>query len=255
MTKLHELLAVEGNLKGQAATVRGNLQTTFEKKRHLFEQKLVTFTPFKEVPEEGLVQTEEAQLDLQSTVYKELRWVSGIWAPALDVSAQVAEANTRARADVVLEDGMPLFRDMPATALLELEKRLAEMHALLQGVPTLDPAKGFQPDTTHGEKHVYKARPDVKIRTKKLQRPIVLHEPTVEHPAQTQLISEDVNIGRTVTQEWSGLLTPAEKSELLEKTERLQRAVKAARSRANEAEVKTDLKIGATLFEYILGKE
>ena len=48
MGKLHELLAVEGSLKAQAEKVRTDLADTFEKKRHLFSEKRVTFSSSEE---------------------------------------------------------------------------------------------------------------------------------------------------------------------------------------------------------------
>lgn len=43
--KLHELLAVETSLETQAKKCRTDLAGTFEKKRHLFEEKRTTFKP------------------------------------------------------------------------------------------------------------------------------------------------------------------------------------------------------------------
>jgi hypothetical protein len=248
MGKLHELLAVEGSLKNQAEKTRADLLQTFEKKRHLFAEKVVTFTPNQE---DAQIVTEE-QLDLQSTVRKELAWISGIWAKALDVAYHVAEANTQARADVVLEDGDPLLKGVPATALLELEKRAMEMHALVQRIPTLDPAKSFIPAPERG-KDIYKARDDVKTRTKKIQRPLVLSPATDKHPAQVNVISEDVPVGTITTQEWSSLLTPAEKSEMLDRAERLHRAIKAARARANAIDATSQAQIGEKLLKFVFG--
>src|SRR5690348_10944471 len=99
-TKLHELLAAEGNLETQATKVRADLANTFEKKRHLFEEARVVFTPNTE----GASSQTESQSDIQTTVKKELNWISPILAKALDASYQIAEANTLARADVVLDD-------------------------------------------------------------------------------------------------------------------------------------------------------
>jgi hypothetical protein len=48
MSKLYELLAVDSSLKGQAEKTRSELKNTFEKKRHLFTEKKVTFKPFDE---------------------------------------------------------------------------------------------------------------------------------------------------------------------------------------------------------------
>lgn len=245
-TKLHELLAVEGPLKTQAEKVRTDLANTFEKKRHLFSEKIVTFVPSTE----GAAETREEQLDLQSTVPSELTWITGIWSKALDAAYQVAEANTHARADVMLDDGRVLLKDVPATALLELEKRAEEIRELVSQIPTLDPAKGFTKDPDRGS-HVYRAREHSATRTKKMQQALVLYEATKEHPAQVKEISIDVPIGTIRTQEWSGLITPAEKAAMLDRAETLKRAVKQARSRANGAEIDATKTLGATLLSYV----
>jgi hypothetical protein len=248
VSKLHELLAVDGNLKGQADKTRTDLRATFANKRHLFEEKVVTFKPVDETERT----VTESQLDLQTTVRKELSWISDILAKSLDVSFQVADANTKAKASIVLEDGTTLAEDVPATALLELEKRAGELQELVASIPTLDPAKGFKPAPARGD-GIYEAREAVTRRTKKVQRPIVLYQATPEHPAQTQLITEDVVTGQITTQEWSGLLTPAEKADMFERVERLRRAIKKARARANEATVDTTRKVGDSLLKYVFG--
>src|SRR5208337_1148010 len=134
MTKLHELLAVETNLENQANKCRADLADTFQKKRHLFEEKRLVFTPY----EEGKPPQVEAQSEMTSTIVKELDWIQGHLAKALDASFQVAEANTRAKADIVLDDdkGTVVIKDVPATALLELEKRCVEIQQLIATIPT-----------------------------------------------------------------------------------------------------------------------
>lgn len=246
MSKLHELLAVESNLENQAAKCRSDLAATFEKKRHLFEEKRVTFTPAGE----NTQPVTETQSDIQSNVKKELDWIQSHLVKALDASYQVAEANTVARADVVLEDDSQtvLLTGVPATALLELEKRVAEIAALIGAVPTLDPAKGFTKDES---RNLYKAREVNKSRTRKQKKLYVKYEATKEHPAQTELLDEDVVIGSIQEQEWSGLITPAEKAELINRVEMVARAVRRARSRANDVEINSKAKIGARLLNYI----
>mgnify|MGYP001556671169 CR=1 FL=1 len=244
MPKLHELLAVESNLENQANKVRGELTDTFAKKRHLFEEKRVTFTPSGE----GSSVT-ESQSDIQSNVKEELEWIKDHLIKALDASYQVAESNTAARADIVLEDDTVLITGVPATALLELEKRVAEIMALIVAVPTLDPAKGFTKDTS---RNLYVARTVNKQRTRKEKKVFIKYEATKEHPAQTELLDQDVVVGTIQEQEWSGLITPVEKADLINRVEILARAVRRARSRANDVEVNTAKKIGAKLLSYVL---
>lgn len=245
--RLHELLAVGTSQSTQSNKLRQDLGNTFEKKRHLFEQKIVTFQP----DGEGEAVTEQ-QSDLQSTVAKELAWINPHLAKSLDMEFQINEANTRAKADIVLTDGYVVAVGVPATALLELQKRLTELQGLIASIPTLDPAKGFQRDPDAGT-GVFRARAVSKNRTTKIQEPLILYPATPEHPAQTQLITKDVRVGIIKEEEWSGLITPAQKAEMLDKVENLSKAVRAARSRANEEVVDRDAKIGEAILSYIFG--
>jgi hypothetical protein len=252
MPKLHELLAVNNNLATQLEKTSGELRETFEKKRHHFTEQVVTYHPFGE---DGQGEVEK-KLDLQTTVPSELAWISDFIVKAFDVSHQINVANTQAKADVKLEgQDDPLLVGVPAETLLQLEKRLVEVQNLITAAPTLDPAKGFRPDPDRG-KFVYKAFEDTKTRTKKTKRAIVLYDATKEHPAQTQLIDEDVPVGKIITHEWSGMITPADKADMLARVETLIRAVKQARSRANDIDcdvASARMHVGRRLMDFILG--
>ena len=244
----HELLAIEGNRETQVAKVRSDLVNTFEKKRHLFEEKRTLFTP----NEEGAPQITEHQSDIQSTIRKELEWIRPHFTKLWDAEYQIEQTNTKAKADVVLEDGTILAAALPATFLLQLQKRLAELMHLAQAIPTLDPAKGFVEDRDRGEA-IYKAREVRKKRTTKKPQVIVKYDATKEHPAQTELYNADVEIGTIEEQEWSGLLTPAEKAAILARIEELTRAVRSARSRANDEQVDKEQKVADRLLKYVFG--
>ncbi len=247
MTKLHELLAVDGNLDGQSTKTQQELKKTFEGKRHLFEEKLVTFT----AKEEGAKAITEAQSDIQTTVAQEVAWIVPIIAKSIDASHHIDLANTLARADVITEDGTTVLTGVPATSLLQLEKRLKAIHELAVSIPTLDPAKGFQQDDQRPKGH-FKAREISKSRTKKIQRPLEMSPATDKHPAQVQLITEDVAVGTILEQEWSSMITPAVKADIIDRCDILIRAVKKARAKANEQEVDvTSAKIGKKLLEFV----
>jgi len=246
MPKLHELLAVSGNLEGQAQKCVTDLKDTFGKKHHLFVERTLTFTSNKE----GAEAVTEEHLELQTTVPREFQWVSEMLTRLLDTDHAINEANTIARADLQLDDGVVLLKEMPATSLLELEKRLKWLHDLIATAPTLDPAKGFKPDPEKGD-DVFRAREVVRTRTQKMTKPIVLYEATEKHPAQTQLINDDVPTGTIRGMEWSGMITPARKAELLDRCEQLTRAVKRARSRANDVAVPNANRIGSVLLGYV----
>ncbi len=245
MGKLHQLLAVEPNLKAQYEKARADLGNTFEKKRHHFTEKRVVFTPYGEDQKS----TTEEQQDIQTSIRKELDWLAPMVDKALDASLRIAETNCKARADVALDDGRVLYHQAPATALLDLEKRAIEIRALVDSIPTLDPARGFMED--HSRKDTFIARMISKIRTKKTVKPVVLYPATVEHPAQVQLVPEDAPVGVIEEMEWSSLITPARKADMMARADEVIRAIKAARSRANDAEVDESLSIGQPLTDYI----
>lgn len=248
MSKLHELLAVHKSHEGQASKVRTDLMSVFEKKRHHFEE---TRKSFKSLVENEPAKVEE-QKDIQTTVAAELKWVKDKIASVLDVGYQIDVANTGARADVVV-DGTILLNSVPATALLQMEKRCQEVKALLLTIPTLDPAKGFKPDAEKG-KGIYKARDVEKPRTKKTKKVYTLAKATEKHPEQAQLLDEDVITGTILEQEWSAFITPSEKSDALERLEKVARAVQKARAKANEHEIDpSQNKIGEKVLAYVFG--
>lgn len=248
MPKMHELLGVEASLKGQASKTRNELIVTFDKRVHLFQGRIKTFRPLDETQPH----TTEDKQDIQSSIAAEIKWVSTYQAKAVDIVFQIDLANKEAKADVLDEDGNILWKDVPATTLLHLEKhRIPEWKALIEAIPTLDPAKGFVEDPQNGDGH-FKAREVVNPRSKKGKKVYIKYEATDKHPAQTELIDEDIPVGTLLTQEWSALITPQKKSELLDQVERLARAVSSARSKANEHSIETkDKKIGAELLDYV----
>lgn len=248
--KLNALLAVNENLKTQAEKNRTDLANTFVKKGHHFSEKIVTFTPNTE----GASPVTESQLDLQTTIGEELTWLKPFLVKAIDSGNTIAVANTQAKADVILEGEItPLLKDVPATSLLELGKRVNELLEFAKLIPTLDPAKGFLPDAARGA-GIFKARDEVKVRTIASQEALVLYPATDKHPAQTQLITKHLPAGSVTTREWSGLLTVADKGKLLERIEKLARAIAQARARANDTEIPGDTaKIGDVLIGYAFG--
>lgn len=247
MSKLHELLAVENDQRSQAESCRADLKATFEKKGHHFTKKVVTFKSATE----GVADKVEGQLNLQTTVRKELSWIGEKLAKAMDVGHQIDVANTTANADVVLEDGTVLLEKVPTTSLLRMEHRAVELRELVHSIPTLDPAKGFSPDTSEGE-GVYRARDDERPRTEKKFEFIVMVPPTDKHPAQVKELMNDRNTGTVVSQEWSSLLTVAEKGDMLDRIEEILRAIKKARARANELDIDVrQNKIGSRVLDYV----
>jgi hypothetical protein len=198
---------------------------------------------------EGLPSESVQKTDMQTTVVKELEWFGKEWAKLVDTCHTINLTNCTAKADVEI-DGVKLLENIPATGLLELEKFAAGLKELVATIPTLDPVKGFAADSNEG-KGIYKAADAKRERTAKELYVLELSPATEKHPAQVSKESRDVVTGHVVTQEWSGMFTPSEKSAMLTRCEDLINAIKAAQARANNTEV-TKVEIGAKAFSYIL---
>lgn len=157
--------------------------------------------------------------------------------------------NMVAKADVVV-DGATLFPAAPVTFLLFLEKSLTDVRTFISAMPVLDVAENWSTDPNSG---LYKTVPVNTSRTKKVQRPLVLFPATDKHPAQTQIVTEDVIAGLWQTVKLSGALPRPEILGYLAKVEKLLKAVKEAREEANMTTEVESPDVGAAVFGYIFG--
>jgi len=242
MGKLHEVLAVESDLKGKSAKIIQETLQTFKNRAGHFDSLHRVFKPDEE---DGLTQPEETK-PMVETVKDKLAYTANTVAEYLDVVFQKEATNTEAKADMVLFDGTVLATNMPATVLLSLENKLTDFRELYSAVPTLDPSEAWEFDEQEG---TYKAE-NSKVRTKKTIRNHVLAPATDKHQAQVQIFNEDTRIGLVNEIKHSSKVTAAGKSAMLGRLDNLIYAAKKARQRANATEA-VNVKIGKTLFDYI----
>jgi len=168
-----------------------------------------------------------------------------------DIIAMKDRANTLARADVVLDDGTVILRDVPGVTLLFLEKQLVDLATFVRKIPTLEAGFRWTRDDT-ADAYVTEP-PVVTVRTAKVPRNHVLAEATDKHPAQVQVFMEDVPMGYWTTRKYSGALPVMQVRKYMHRVEELQRAVRFARERANAQPVTED-KIGKAVFEYLFAE-
>ncbi len=227
--KLHQVLAIEKGVKNRVSRDFTDAYKEVQKPA-LFSGMAKAYQPLDEdgdrfPPENRKVQRIASEM---------LREVSKALVELFDITAQKDWANCHARASVTIEgESAPLLEDVPVTYLLFLEKQLKDLATFVGRIPELDAAEDWNLDANT---QLYKTAAQLTTKTKKLQRPIVLHPPTKEHPAQTQLITEDVIIGHWETIKHSGALPTPRKRQLLERIEALSKAVKYAREEANAVE-------------------
>jgi len=248
MSKLHEILAVEGNLQGATKLVVNETVGVFTKKPEHFKGFVKTYVPFIDGKENEMPgETSE----LVTTVDDKLVYTFDSIVNYLDVVLQKEATNQVAKSDIVI-DGNVIATDVPATFLLGLEAKLKDYRAIILSVPTLAPGIAWELDPAAG-KGVFRTKNAVeRIRAIKEVKPLVIYEATKEHPAQVKMVDDVRNVGKYVETSTCSMKTPSDKSDMLGRVDALIRAVKQARQRANNVEV-LKVNIGKKLVNFILG--
>jgi len=251
MAKQHELLAVEGARKGAFEKVLQETGHNFNQRQDLFKGHERTYQPFNdEDSKEAGVADRQA---METTVPQRLDYLGEYLVAYVDTVYQKELTNQQAKADLVYE-GETLATGLPVTFLLNLESTLARMRDTLNSTPTHQTGVGWVPDTTHTHKGVLKSQnPEETFKTRKVIKPFELSPATKEHKAQVEKLTEDINVGKFHKQLWSGMITSAQKSDMLARVDKLIEAVRTARCRANEQETVNE-KIGEKLYSIIAVK-
>lgn len=252
-TALHELLAVDKDVRKTAEKVIAEGNATFRSRQDHFDGHQKVYDPLDENDPE--IFTPERK-EVVETVPSKVEYIEDMVANLMDVILQKEKANQEASADIIIvqKDGSEqiILTDVPASALVQYETILERLRSQVYNVvPTLKPGPAWSPDTEKG-KGYYRYDEGRKPRTRKTDQPLVLYEATKDHPAQTTVKQVDVVAGYWTTTHWTGRISPAEKSDLLERVEKMLTAVRTARSRANEAKV-TNLHGGRKIFNFIRG--
>lgn len=251
MTKLHEILAVEGTKEGYFKNALIEMTNLFTKKISHFNGFNKTLTLHGEdSPEKTAKELSETENQtVTTTVNTELDYLADVITNYIDVIYQKDEANQRATADIII-DGKVIRANVPATTLLSLENKFKQIRPIYDQIPTLQPGTTWKLEESIGE-HIYiDADKQIRTKTKKGFDFKVLTPATDKHPAQIEKWETVEDIGFTTLTRWTGMISVAEKVELLKKFDKLTDAIKQARQRANEIEV-TNTKIGDALFKYL----
>lgn len=245
MTKINQVLAIEKSKKTAINKEVTALHRITEKDT-LLTGHIKKFTP-KEDDGETYPNEERKVQYLHQDVIEDL---CGKLTDIMDITATKNWSNCKARADVKL-NGEVFLEQVPVTYLLFLEKELTGLHTFVSKMAELDPAQNWTLDPNSGQ---YRSESTTSHKTKKLQKPIVLYDATEHHPAQTQLITEDVIIGHWTTTYFSGAIPRPKKRKLLERIVELQEAVKFAREQANSLEADQQ-KVGKKILTHIFRDE
>lgn len=247
MSKLHEVLAVEGDLDSAWKKVQREAEITFSKKSEHFRGMYQRYEAIDDDP----TNTEPDKFsNLDTTVIAKLEYIFKHMIKYVDVVAQKDATNQVAKANIEI-DGKVLVSDVPATTLLGLESKLSQLKSLLNVIPTLAPGIEWVDDKQAG-KNIWKRKDAlVKNKTKKTFQHKILVQADEHHPAQVEKWPIDQVCGKYIESQSSGEMSSAQKSSILDRVDRLHRAVKQARQRANATTV-VNINIGKALTGFIM---
>jgi hypothetical protein len=241
MARLNQIIAVEKGVKSRSFQELTEAHHALQKPA-LLAGIARTYRPKDDEGEQLPAESTKVQIKAEEIIQQ----TAAILTRLFDVTATKDWTNCVARADVIV-DGQTLLAQVPVTYLLFLEKQLVDMHTFIKKLPTLDASESWSFDASAD---CWATEPVQTVKTKKIPRNHVKAEATDKHPAQVEVYYEDVAVGFWRTVKFSGSLPAKRVSELLERVEKLQQAVKFAREEANNAEA-VDQKLGERVFQFL----
>ena len=246
MAKLSQIIAIRTTAKARAHSAISELYKKIQKGA-LFSGFYKEYRPKDEDGEKLPSEAQRVQA-LSGHILLELdRSVTDL----MQITARQDWTNAQAKADVIVGD-KKLLEGVPVSYLIFLEKQLTDIHTFINGMPVLDPSEDWSMDDKSG---LNRTREITTHRTKKVQKAIVMYPHSEHHPAQTQMVTEDVVAGHWVAVKLSGAMSATDKAKMLGKVDTLLYAVKSAREAANSVNEVPSPKVGAVVFGFIFGPQ
>lgn len=244
MPKLCQILAIEQQTKKNSAEQITEVYQLLQKDP-LLAGISRTYKPLAEDGERFPAESNQVQLRVPHALDR----VAGVMTPLYDIVAIRDQANSSARANVEV-DGVTVLKDVPAVTLLFLEKQLTDLHTVICKLPELPQTETW---TFDANADCYTTAPVETAKSKKIAKPFVKYEATKEHPAQVDVVTEDVLVGYWTTVKFSGALPKDRKRELRERCEKLLGAVKFAREQANQVDA-PKVSLGKEVFSFLFAE-
>lgn len=246
MAKLAQVIAIEKDIKAKSYSIMTE-KNKIVMKADLFTGFQNNYEPIADDGEQLPPESKRVQHQMNDVV----RDVERALTKVISITARKDWSNCQAVANIVV-DGNTLVTDVPVTHLLFLEKQMNDLRTLIENAPVLDFAEEWTFDSNSG---LHRSAVRRTHRTKKVQEGIVLYPHSVEHPAQTQLITKDVLAGHWVKTQHSGAMAAPKKRDLLERITKLAQAIKEAREAANAIDEIQPPDVAKSLFDYLLPQE
>ncbi len=243
MPKLNQILAIEKGVKEKTQSFLTKSHQLLQK-NELLSGFSRTYAPLDEEGEQFPPEKKVLQVRTDQVIDE----VTARLTELFDVTAARDYANCGAWGDVTV-DGVVILTEVPATYLLWLEKRLVDLRTFVTKLPVLpsDETWDFDENTDS-----FKSAEAKTAKTKKLPVAFIKAPATKEHPAQVEVVAEDKLQGYWSTTKFHGGLPKKRITELTDRVDALQKAVKFAREQANTQEVERR-EIGDKVLGFIFG--
>jgi hypothetical protein len=249
MPKLYELVAVQNDAATKANTIVAETTKVLIHNTNLFTGHVKTTVAFDQARTQELDSIEHKER--ATTVPDRLAYTFKELIDEVNRGATIDQTNSQAKSDIIVDD-VVIAEKVPSVTLLALERKIKSWKAMFDAMPTLQAGTSWIKAPEEGP-NVYKTEhPNIKKRTEKKSVVVVLAPATDKHPAQVKENITDVPVADITQIDYSGMITSEQKAGMLDRADRLLRAVVAARTRANDLEV-VNLKPGKAIAEYLLG--
>lgn len=253
MTKQHQILAVEPTRQAAAEKQLTECTTTFSKKETLFKGNTRILEMFgkddtNSVEYTSLEAKDRVDNKVQYTVPENLNYMAGVYGAWLDVMFTKELTNQAAKADVVI-DGVTVIEGAPATFLLGLENKMGKLRELYLSMPTLAPGITWTKAEELGP-NLWRGSEETDMKTLNTDQQTLLKQSSDKHPDTLVTVKTVKNIGKYKKQEFSGMISVAEKASMIARLDRLLMAIKDARMRANDVDA-IEKKCSMSVFQYL----
>ena len=243
--KLHQAIAVQGKIK---VRVTNDVSAIYKRlqKPALYIGRRITYTPLDEA--DTAAQKPPEGNKVQFYVKDELAASRALLTELYNINATRDWANMAAKASVKV-GGDVILADAPVPFLLFLKLELQRLRTEFSAIPLLDGSKDWQVDEATGGYHT---EPEWPWSSRRVRKVLGLAPATDKHPAQTQLVEEEVPVAKKFTTDYSGAMSPKDRAALLARVDVLQEAVAVAIEEANSMEVEQQ-DVADKIFAYLLG--
>ena len=239
--RLSQVIAVEKTIKQKLNTEGAELHKN-NQKQDLFVGMNRTYEKIKDEDETLPSESKKVQRNAEDN----LKAWGELWAEYLGTVVTKDTGNCLAQATVTNSD---LTFLAPVTFLVWLEKQLQDHRTFVLALPVLDSSRDWKKDDNTG---LYQTDVVRTARTKKVAKVVTKAAATEHHPAQAEIVHEDVLAGFWLTTGLSGSISETRRKELLGRVDGLIQSVKQAREEANSTKVDSAAHVGKMIVQYLI---